>query len=117
MKFCQLLLLSGLLVGALALFNCPRPPLPRCPHSLCPEIDNSTCRHGVITDICDCCTVCGIGPGDYCGLKQGHCDFGTQCFCGAGLKCEVGYSDRYVSEDARVLFEGLCAYYGKFINF
>ncbi|XP_064085505.1 venom protein 302-like [Macrobrachium nipponense] len=64
----------------------------RCPNSAKPE----DCPYGIVTDICNCCFVCGQGPGDKCGGF-----WNVDGKCGTGLECVSPEADMWG-------FEGLC---------
>ncbi|XP_042893869.1 insulin-like growth factor-binding protein 7 [Penaeus japonicus] len=51
-----------------------------CAAATCPSLPRKGCAHGLVSDICDCCSVCGKGPGEKCDefIK-----------CGSGLTCKV----------------------------
>ncbi|XP_042886652.1 serine protease HTRA1-like isoform X2 [Penaeus japonicus] len=74
------LLLLILLLGVIALssgtvYSCPK----KCPEK-CPPLDETSCEHGVVTDACKCCNVCGKGPGEVCN--------GISLKCGDGMYCD-----------------------------
>ncbi|XP_068202956.1 single insulin-like growth factor-binding domain protein-2 [Palaemon carinicauda] len=64
----------------------------RCPNSAKEE----ECPYGIVTDICDCCFVCGQGPGDKCGGV-----WNIKGKCGTGLECVSPQADMWG-------FEGIC---------
>ena len=67
-------------------------PFPCNPASQCVSLDPSSCQHGVVKDVCECCDVCGHGPDDFCG------PYGK---CGEGLVCVQGYEEGLSEEDLR----------------
>ncbi|XP_068202958.1 venom protein 302-like [Palaemon carinicauda] len=64
----------------------------RCPNSA----KEGECPYGIVTDICDCCFVCGQGPGDKCGGF-----WNVDGKCGTGLECVSPQADMWG-------FEGIC---------
>ena len=60
------------------------------PSSQCSHIDLSNCEYGTVKDVCECCSVCGKGPGELCG------SYGK---CGDGLICVQGYEEGLSEED------------------
>ena len=86
---CLPLLLLAFFVAGSATNSCHYP----CnPASQCLPLDPNTCQHGVVKDICECCDVCGKGPGDECG-PPGK--------CGEGLVCVQGYEEGLSEQDLR----------------
>ena len=69
-------LLFSCLMGLGSCLSCPGWPCNPAEH--CTGIDLSNCRYGVVKDTCHCCDVCGLGPGETCGL-EGRCGAGMEC--------------------------------------
>ena len=67
-------------------------PFPCNPAVQCSHIDLSNCEHGIVKDVCECCDVCGKGPGDFCG------GYGK---CGEGLICVQGYEEGLSEQQLR----------------
>ena len=83
------LFLLAFIVSASSAVSCPYP----CnPAAQCAQLDPSSCQYGLVKDVCECCDVCGNGPGDLCG------PYGK---CGAGLICVQGYEEGLTEEDLR----------------
>nr|XP_053647391.1 single insulin-like growth factor-binding domain protein-2 [Cherax quadricarinatus] len=49
----------------------------------CQDPSTLNCTYGTVKDACNCCDVCGQGPGEVCG---GPWDIKGRC--GVGLKCQ-----------------------------
>ena len=81
MKLYQLLLICFLVVGATS--TCVSP----CDPSLCPSRDSLDCPFGIVIDKCDCCDVCGVGPGGACGYPFE--------LCGDNLICDINSLERF----------------------
>ncbi|XP_063585240.1 single insulin-like growth factor-binding domain protein-1 [Penaeus indicus] len=71
-------ILLTLLVGVVHLASGVSYFCPSCP-STCPPLDPASCPYGVVTDICDCCDVCGKGPGEVCSDVEWKCGNGSYC--------------------------------------
>lgn len=73
--FC-LWLIFGYFAASVSAFSCEWP----CDLSEhCRYVDISACSHGTVKDQCECCTVCGRGPGEDCGRNEGKCGTGLEC--------------------------------------
>lgn len=45
----------------------------------CLGVDVGACSYGTVKDRCECCTICGHGPGHDCGDFDGKCGDGMEC--------------------------------------
>ena len=73
-KLAYLLLASVLGLSASSATSCVHP----CPAAQCTQVDPSSCPYGLVKDVCECCDVCGNGPGQLCGAN-GKCGEGLIC--------------------------------------
>lgn len=83
--YLPLLLLAILVCGTAT--SCPFP----CNTALCPSSDLSSCEHGIVKDLCQCCDVCALGPNERCDAGLGQ--------CGDGLVCVQGFEEGLSDED------------------
>ena len=84
------LFLLAFIISAAIATSCPYPCNPATQCSV--QLDPSSCLYGVVKDVCECCDVCGNGPGDFCG------PYGK---CGEGLVCVQGYEEGLSAQDLR----------------
>ena len=68
----------------------------RCIGVRCSKLQPSKYQYGVVTDVPDCCDVCGRGPNNLCG------EYGV---CGKGFVCVKDFDPVYTME-----FIWLCAW-------
>ncbi|XP_067143771.1 venom protein 302-like [Centruroides vittatus] len=54
-----------------------------CQRDQCDDKTEEECPAGLVTDLCDCCLVCGKGKNEDCGG-----DFEVLGKCGTGLYCK-----------------------------
>ena len=95
--------------------------LPACNRSLCSPFNAQDCEFGSGLDLCDCCHVCYLGPGDHCidattsSLRDSNLGKdSTTIAAGASLaKCSPG-TVCSVSSDDHHLFT--CRYKSKFAH-
>ena len=92
--------------------------LPACNRSLCPPLNAQDCEFGSGLDLCNCCHVCYLAPGDLCivatrsvkdsNLRKGSIAGGTSLSkCSPGTVCSVSsdnhlFTCRYKSKFAYV---------------
>ncbi|XP_047492555.1 single insulin-like growth factor-binding domain protein-2 [Penaeus chinensis] len=85
--------LLTLLVGVVHLASGTVYHCPGCPTE-CPPLDPASCPHGIVTDTCDCCNVCGKGPGEICSDAEWKCGKGLYCLGDRRFPCCYGYCVR-----------------------
>lgn len=105
---CLLLLATVVTVSCL---SCPAP----CTPESCSSIDISNCSYGTVKDACECCDVCGRGPGDPCG-EGGATFYGR---CGDDMTCTKIIPEELIpvahllTEKQLESLEGNCTVLGK----
>ncbi|XP_037778572.1 single insulin-like growth factor-binding domain protein-2 [Penaeus monodon] len=80
----------ALLAGVVHLASGASYACPRCPME-CPPLDPASCPFGIVSDTCDCCSVCGKGPGEICSDVEWKCGNGLFCLQGENAPCCYGH--------------------------